>query len=47
MSSFSFYSDSHSDVPRYPGGAAILAALPIMQARCLHHHYDSFNREPL
>ena len=21
-----------------PGGAAILAALPTMQARCLHHH---------
>src|SRR5262249_9796745 len=29
------------------GGAAILAALPTTQARCLHHHQASFNREPL
>lgn len=32
------YSDFHSDAPSCLGGAAILAALLLMQARCLHHH---------
>jgi hypothetical protein len=36
-----FYSSSYSDVLLCPGGAAILAALLIMQAKCLHHHYCS------
>jgi hypothetical protein len=33
-------------IKRMVGGAAILAALPTVQARCLHHQ-DLFNREPL
>jgi len=41
------YRGSHSDIPPYPGGVAVLTAPPIMQARCLHHHEDSFNRELL
>ena len=30
-----------------PSGATILAVLPTMQARCLDHHWNPFNRELL
>ena len=41
------FSGPHSQVPLCPGGAALLAALPPMQARCLHHNEDSYNGDPL
>jgi hypothetical protein len=34
---YTVYHGSHSEVLPFPGGAAILAVLPSMQARCLHH----------